>query len=617
MADLAPDASVAASSEPAGIAVQQANRPASSDRGKLRVFISYSRDDLKFADQLEAALNLCGFECLIDRHDISGGEDWKRRLGNLITEADTVVFVLSPGSAPSPICGWEVEEAARLNKRILPVNCRPLEGASPPPRLRELNYIFLYEEPKLPGSGFGTGLASLVTALNTDFNWLRDHTRYLQRAIEWDTGGRPANRLLSGDDIAEAKAWVARRPKSAPEPTALQLDFIRASEEEAQARLSEQRKQLEAVAAAQAEREKALHDAEEALKQAADAQRRRARIRNLALLVVSGLAGVAVWLAWVAANQKEQADDILNEALNVITHTQDQMNDDTKVKAFNVYKLGADHGDARSMIALGNAYILGFGVPEDYTKARDWFEKATGKGGQLVGDAWFSLGEVYANGYGVPPDEAKARDLFEKAVAMHAVDSVSAMVDLGELNENGSLPLDYAKARQWYEKAGADGDAIAITHLERLPIHEAITAGQYDEALRLEDAFAAKWERFWEAAETKRDGKPGKETARLLSKLAWDALLARGFPQALAFSERGNSLFPHDFQIDRMRAHALMFSGRGDEAKALYLAHKGEIDKEYNTVWETRIADEFAEFRKAGLTSPIMADVERELGISH
>src|SRR5262249_11914406 len=162
----------------------------------------------------------------------------------------------------SPTCDWEVEEAARLNKRILPANCRPLEGVSPPPRLRELNYICFYDEPKLPGSGFGTGLVSLIAALNTDLDWLRDHTRYLQRAIEWDTGGRPANRLLSGDDIAEAKAWVARRPKGAPEPTTLHLDFIRASEEEAATRLSEQRKQLEAMAEAQAEREKALHDAE-------------------------------------------------------------------------------------------------------------------------------------------------------------------------------------------------------------------------------------------------------------------------------------------------------------------------------------------------------------------
>jgi hypothetical protein len=60
-------------SKPAGIALQQANRPASSDRGKLRTFISYDRDDLNFADQCDAALDACGFECLLEHPGISGG----------------------------------------------------------------------------------------------------------------------------------------------------------------------------------------------------------------------------------------------------------------------------------------------------------------------------------------------------------------------------------------------------------------------------------------------------------------------------------------------------------------------------------------------------------------
>ena len=272
MADLAHDASGPASSEPAGIArSKRAGLPRPTE-GSFASSSPTAATTWTSPISSMRRLILSGFECLIDRQGISGGEDWKRRLGNLISEADTVVFVLSPSSARSEICAWEVEEAARLNKRILPVICRPLEGVSPPPRLRDLNYIFFYKEPKVPGSGFGTGLASLVAALNTDFDWLREHTRYLQRAIEWDKGGRPANRLLSGNDILEAKAWAARRPKSAPEPTALHLDFIRASEEEAEARLSEQRKQLEAMAAAQAERETALHEGEEALKQAEDAE---------------------------------------------------------------------------------------------------------------------------------------------------------------------------------------------------------------------------------------------------------------------------------------------------------------------------------------------------------
>src|SRR5262249_9088809 len=155
-----------------------------------------------------------------------------RRLGNLILEADTIVFVVSPSSATSDVCAWEVEEAAKLGKRIIPVSCRPLDGASPPDRLKELNYVFFYPDPKVPGSGFGSGLQRLGVALNSDLEWLRSHTRYLQRATEWEAGGRPSNRLLSGSDISDAKLWMARRPTNAPELTSLHHDFIRASEDE-------------------------------------------------------------------------------------------------------------------------------------------------------------------------------------------------------------------------------------------------------------------------------------------------------------------------------------------------------------------------------------------------
>jgi len=196
-----------------------------------------------------------------------------------------VVFVLSPSSARSEICAWEVEEATRVGKRILPVVCRPLEDASAPLRLGDLNYIFFYAQPRVPGSGFGSGLASLVATLNTDFDWMRDHTRYLQRALEWDAGRRPVNRLLSGNDILEAKSWAARRPKGAPEPTALQLDFIRASEQEAEARSNAQRQQLAAMAAAQTEREQALRHA---------------------LVIVTLSALLAGWL-WQRAEQQRDA----------------------------------------------------------------------------------------------------------------------------------------------------------------------------------------------------------------------------------------------------------------------------------------------------------------------
>src|SRR5262249_11295211 len=126
--------------------------------GKLNVFVSYSRDDLEFADQLVEGLEVTGYEVSIDRHGISGGEAWESRLGALIRAADTVTFVVSPASRSSQIVTWQVGEVARQNKRSIPVLSRPLGDALPPQKLQNLNYIFFYPEPKSPGSGFGSGL---------------------------------------------------------------------------------------------------------------------------------------------------------------------------------------------------------------------------------------------------------------------------------------------------------------------------------------------------------------------------------------------------------------------------------------------------------------------------
>jgi hypothetical protein len=72
--------------------------PGGAFQPKARVFISYSRKDMKFADRLEAALKARGFEPLIDRADIYAFEEWWTRIETLIRRADTMVFVLSPDS---------------------------------------------------------------------------------------------------------------------------------------------------------------------------------------------------------------------------------------------------------------------------------------------------------------------------------------------------------------------------------------------------------------------------------------------------------------------------------------------------------------------------------------
>jgi hypothetical protein len=79
---------------------------------KARIFISYSRKDLAFADRLDAALKARGFEPLIDRTEIYAFEDWWQRIEALIGRADTVVFVLSPDAVTSDVALKEVAPAA-------------------------------------------------------------------------------------------------------------------------------------------------------------------------------------------------------------------------------------------------------------------------------------------------------------------------------------------------------------------------------------------------------------------------------------------------------------------------------------------------------------------------
>ncbi|MEQ1697557.1 MAG: SUMF1/EgtB/PvdO family nonheme iron enzyme [Hyphomicrobiaceae bacterium] len=115
-----------------------------TESGRLRLFISYSRADLAFADELAGGLEIDGaFDIAIDRHSIIEGEDWKKRLGALIADSDTVVFLLSPSSAKSEVCQWEVDEAVRLTKRIVPVLVTALGAQPAPTALAALNALHL------------------------------------------------------------------------------------------------------------------------------------------------------------------------------------------------------------------------------------------------------------------------------------------------------------------------------------------------------------------------------------------------------------------------------------------------------------------------------------------
>src|SRR5215471_14529482 len=96
---------------------------------------------------------------------------------------------------------------------------------------------------------------------------------------------------------------------------------------------------------------------------------------------------------------------------------------------------------------------------------------------------------------------------------------------------------------------------------------ELFKAGKYAEALAARRILTAVTEK----AETREVGKPGRKTAAAFGTLAWYALFAREFGEALGASERAHGLAPELLWIETNRAHALLFVGRTDDARALYL----------------------------------------------
>jgi len=254
------------------------------------------------------------------------------------------------------------------------------------------------------------------------------------------------------------------------------------------------------------------------------------------------------------------------------------------------FEKSAAGGEAEAMRHLGFLYANGQGVAQDYIKAREWYEK-----GAAACDftAMTSLGFLYANGQGVTRDYAKAREWYEKAAT--AGNNI-AMRELGSLYYNGQgVAQDYAKAREWFEKGAATGDAGAMTNLGVL----------YAEGQGVVQDYVKARELFEMAG-----------GAQALGSLAWYTLLAREPADALSAAERALAIDPSLLWIEGNRAHALMFLGRAEEARALYLAHKDKPIPENNKVWQQVIGDDFAALRKVGFEHPQMNEIEAALGIA-
>jgi len=196
----------------------------------LDVFISYSRADSDLARKLNNELQLQGKTTWFDQESIASGADFAREIEQGIQSSNNFLFILSPQSVNSPYCAMEVEYAAKLNKRFVTLLHRSVNSADLHPELAKVQWIDFNQNE----GDFNANFNQLVRTLDTDREHLQNHTKWSQRALEWQQKNKTKDLLLRGSELAIAEFWLKdiQSQKKQPIATELQKAYIAESSAE-------------------------------------------------------------------------------------------------------------------------------------------------------------------------------------------------------------------------------------------------------------------------------------------------------------------------------------------------------------------------------------------------
>jgi len=102
-----------------------------------KIFLSYSRKDEPFVEELYKRLTRDGIDCFFDKESILWGTNWVLELEKGIDEADILVLILSPDFCASEWTRIELSSARLkdpigLKRRIRPLILKPCDNDIPP-----------------------------------------------------------------------------------------------------------------------------------------------------------------------------------------------------------------------------------------------------------------------------------------------------------------------------------------------------------------------------------------------------------------------------------------------------------------------------------------------------
>ncbi|MDJ0707361.1 MAG: toll/interleukin-1 receptor domain-containing protein [Leptolyngbyaceae cyanobacterium MO_188.B28] len=178
------------------------------------VFISYSHKDKEFVQVLHQVLMQSKYDAWVDWDDIPLTADWWEEIKAGIEAANTFLFVITPHSVASKVCGQEIDHAVVNNKRLVPiVRQDEIDSELLHPFLRKYHWLFFRKE-----DDFKSAFSTLVEVLNTDLTYVKIHTRLLVRSSEWEKKHRRDDLLLRGQDLTEAEQWLDNSLQASQEP---------------------------------------------------------------------------------------------------------------------------------------------------------------------------------------------------------------------------------------------------------------------------------------------------------------------------------------------------------------------------------------------------------------
>jgi hypothetical protein len=199
---------------------------------RIDVFICYAREDGDFVRRLYKELVRTGRNVWLDVSSIPTSTLWEEEIYSGIEASDNFVFIISADSVSAEsFCHKELARAFKHNKRIIPLYHREADAAQIPPQLAQ------YQRRDFPAGGdFEANFQQLVSDLEQNPVYLREHTRLLTRAIEWQRSDGDKSLLLRGLDLTHAENLLRSSAGIEPQFTNLQTQYVLESRADANSR---------------------------------------------------------------------------------------------------------------------------------------------------------------------------------------------------------------------------------------------------------------------------------------------------------------------------------------------------------------------------------------------